>query len=100
MAKTQDKNRNTEARKKAARQAKINYVNNDTLMEPIITKRVINHMARRYELAYTKLYSELPVWKQQSFIKVIRSDDTIYNEFIASVIALAENETKEILLTA
>lgn len=60
----------------------------------------INLIARRYELAYMKLYNELPKWKQQSFKNSPRNNDTLYNEFIASVIALAENENQEILLTA
>ncbi len=60
-----------------------------------------NVMARRYELAYTKLHNELPAWKKQSFNKNNKSvNDTLYNEFIASVIALAENSNDPILLTA
>ena len=66
----------------------------------IVENKSINLMARRYQLAYTKLYNELPGWKQQSFNNVTRNDDTLYNEFINSVIALAENENQQILLTA
>lgn len=60
-----------------------------------------NVMARRYELAYTKLHNELPAWKKQSFNKNNKNaNDTLYNEFVASVIALAENSNDPILLTA
>jgi len=60
-----------------------------------------NVMARRYELAYMKLHNELPEWKKQSFNKNNKNaNDALYNEFIDSVIALAENSNDPILLTA
>lgn len=72
----------------------------DKQIDNVVQQKKVNVMARRYELAYMKLYNELPKWKQQSFKTVTRKDDTLYNEFINSVIALAENENEEILLTA
>lgn len=72
----------------------------DKQIDNAVQQKKVNVMARRYELAYTKLYNELPSWKQKSFKTVTRKDDTLYNEFISSVIALAENENQEILLTA
>jgi hypothetical protein len=48
-----------------------------------------------------KLHNELPAWKKQSFNKNNKNaNDTLYNEFVASVIALAENSNDPILLTA
>jgi len=71
----------------------------DEQLNATLTNKRVNIMARRYELAYTKLYSELPVWKQKSFVQA-KKDDMLYKEFIANVIALAENENDNILLTA
>ena len=66
-----------------------------------VVNKPINIMARRYELAYMKLHNELPSWKKNSFNKNNKNiHDTLYDEFIASVIALAENEKDNILLTA
>lgn len=72
----------------------------DKRLESVVQNKSINIMARRYELAYTKLFNELPVWKQHSFKNSPRNDDTLYNEFIANVIVLAEDTSQEILLTA
>lgn len=72
----------------------------DESVEPIVATKQVNYMARRYQVAYLKLYSQLPLWKQVSFKNVTRSDDTLYNEFISSVIALAEDANDPILLTA
>jgi hypothetical protein len=56
-----------------------------------------NIMARRYELAYIKLHDELPSWKKRSFNKNNKNvNDTLYNEFIATVIAFAENEQNNV----
>ena len=72
----------------------------DKQIESVASNKQVNIMARRYELAYTKLHNELPAWKKQSFNKNNKSvNDTLYNEFIASVIALAENSNDPILLT-
>lgn len=68
--------------------------------QAIVDKKPNDIMARRYQLAYSKLYDALPSWKKHSFINVTRSDDTLYNEFISSVIALAEDEKQDIFLTA
>ena len=73
----------------------------DGEIESIVAKKHVNIMARRYELAYTKLHNELPVWKKQSFNKNNKNvNDTLYHEFILSVIVLAENLDDPILLTA
>jgi len=76
-----------------------NKKSNSTI-KSIKNNDINSNMARRYELAYTKLHNELPAWKKQSFNKNNKSvNDTLYNEFVASVIALAENSNDPILLT-
>jgi hypothetical protein len=84
---------------KATKAIDTKAVMKQAILSKVVVKPV-NVMARRYELAYTKLYNELPKWKKHSFVNVTRTDDGLYNEFIANVIALAENETDNILLTA
>jgi hypothetical protein len=87
--------------KKRSKKKIDNVAELDKLIEPIVAKKQVNIMARRYELAYTKLHNELPIWKKQSFNKNNKNvNDTLYNEFILSVIALAENLDDPILLTA
>lgn len=60
-------------------------------------KVVKNIMAIRYEKAYNKLYSELPVWKQV-VIKECRNNNNVnkkerlYDEFVHSVAVLAESQ--------
>lgn len=86
--------------KKRSKKKIDNIAELDKLIEPIVAKKQVNVMARRYELAYTKLHNELPAWKKQSFNKNNKNaNDTLYNEFVASVIALAENSNDPILLT-
>lgn len=92
------KSRKSATKKKEIKSLSTNEL--DNVVEPIVATKQVNYMARRYELAYTKLYSQLPLWKQVSFKNVSRKDDTLYNEFIASVIALAEDVNDPILLTA
>lgn len=94
------RNKGISVNKKQIEDASTNISKLDNRPSGLYPNKSNNIMARRYELAYTKLYNELPVWKQQSFKNVIRKDDTLYNLFINSVIALAENENQEILLTA
>ena len=55
-------------------------------------------MCRRYELAYNKLYNELPQWKAIDF-KKNKINNALYDEFIKSVIELAEDVDTEIFLT-
>lgn len=86
-------------RKKKDIDATVNSVALKEQVKSDVPSKSVNMMARRYELAYMKLYDELPFWKKQSFINA-NKNDTLYNEFIASVIALAEDVDVEILLTA
>ena len=73
----------------------------DKRIESIIADKKKNLMAARYKLAYAKLYGELPKWKAHSFIKGnCANDDGLYCEFIGFVIALAEDETQELLPAA
>jgi len=69
----------------------------DNQVEVGVEDKKVNLMARRYELAYIKLHDELPSWKKRAFNKNNKNvNDTLYNEFIATVIAFAENEQNNV----
>ena len=57
---------------------------------------VNNIMASRYELAYNKLYKQLPVWKRMVVDECVSGKvnkvDRIYDELIKSVAELAESD--------
>ena len=87
--------------RKAKSSNKVNSGNTNNIGSSINNN--ITDMRRRYEMAYYKLLNELPHWK----LEVIKSckanknfDDRVMNEFVKSVILLAEDTTKQILLTA
>ena len=88
--------------RKAKSAIKANSINNNNT-NTINSVSGNNNMRRRYEMAYYKLLNELPHWK----LEVIKSckanknfDDRVMNEFVRNVILLAEDTTKQILLTA
>ena len=49
-------------------------------------------LAKKYELAYKKLYKELPLWKKQL---VDEKHERITSELSMEVIRYAEKETEE-----
>lgn len=52
-------------------------------------------MGKKYEQSYSKLYDALPNWKKQAVNDsriAKRSDDSLYNDFIKSVIENAEKQ--------
>lgn len=94
--------------------AKNNYINTDDVVlsmkgdssgwelsstPPAKAKKVNdvnNIMANRYEVAYNKIYKQLPVWKRLVVDECVKNKtnkvDRVYDEFVHSVVELAESQ--------